>query len=111
MTPGFSATVSTPDAHTVQFRLAGDLTFETAQDLDALIARHLVDLPDVRLLVLDCADIAAIDSTGLSILLLAKRRTEEANAHLHLDNRPPRVERMLTLTGTHAYLTEKPTQP
>ncbi len=111
MTPGFTVTVSLRDPHTVEVRLAGDLTFETAQDLDATIAQQLLDVPEIRDLVLDCADIATIDSTGLSILLMAKRRTQQANTQLHLDNRPLRLDRMLTLTGTHAYLVDTPQPP
>ncbi|GAB3886465.1 hypothetical protein GCM10029964_050800 [Kibdelosporangium lantanae] len=89
MTPGFTATVTTPDAHTVTVHLSGELTFENAEDLDRLTVEQLRDQPELRELVLDCGDLAAIDSMGLSMLLMVKRRAEQANAHLRLDNRPP----------------------
>ncbi|ONI83141.1 hypothetical protein ALI144C_16685 [Actinosynnema sp. ALI-1.44] len=102
-TPSFTATASVPDSYTLEVRLGGELTFENAEDLDALIAEQLPRVPEVRDLFLDCADVVAVDSMGLSVLLMVKRRAQEANARLHLDNRPPRLERMLTLTGTHAH--------
>ncbi|MFJ4693113.1 STAS domain-containing protein [Streptomyces sp. NPDC088766] len=60
----------------------------------------------LRDLHLDCADLTLIDSTGLAMLLMLRRRTYPAGITLHLDNRPAHLERMLQLTGTTEYLTE-----
>ncbi|MFC9291026.1 STAS domain-containing protein [Streptomyces sp. NPDC057052] len=64
---------------------------------------HGATLRDLRL---DCADLTLIDSTGLAMLLMLRRRTYPAGITLHLDNRPAHLERMLQLTGTAEYLTE-----
>jgi anti-anti-sigma factor len=109
-TSGFTATVTVPDPNTLTVHLAGELTFETDDDLDGLIAGHLRELPDVREIVLDCTAITEIDSMGLSILLMIKRRAQQADIRLRLDNRPARLERMLSLTGTYAYLTTARTE-
>ncbi|ALG12036.1 STAS domain-containing protein [Kibdelosporangium phytohabitans] len=105
MKPAFTATISTSEPHTLKVHVGGELTFGNAEDLDALIAEQLLRLPEVRDLFIDCADVAAVDSMGLSVLLMVKRRAQQANAQLHLDNRPARLERMLTLTGTYAHFT------
>jgi anti-anti-sigma factor len=110
MTHGFTTAVSLCDAHTVRIRLGGELTFENAEELDVVISEHLLEFPEIQDLVLDCTDITAVDSIGLSTLLMAKRRAHQVNARLRLDNRPPRLDRMLTLTGTHAHFTEETAQ-
>ncbi|MGE6732696.1 STAS domain-containing protein, partial [Streptomyces sp. NPDC059900] len=44
-------------------------------------------------------------SMGLSILLMIHRRTTAAGVRLHLDDRPAKLNRLLTLTGTLDHFT------
>lgn len=109
--PGFRAAASVPDPRTVKVQLVGELTFGSAEDLDDVIVHKLLEVPGVQDLILDCAEVDAIDSMGLSVLLMVKRRAVEAGARLRLENRTPRLDRMLTLTGTLKHLTEDAVAP
>ncbi|MFF3348835.1 STAS domain-containing protein [Streptomyces sp. NPDC002779] len=89
----------------------GDLDYGTggtflallADALDAYVLKHGTSPSDLHL---DCAELAMVDSVGLSSLLMLRRRTQRARITLHLDNRPEQLTRLLDLTGVTAYLTE-----
>ncbi|MFD6418793.1 STAS domain-containing protein [Streptomyces sp. NPDC060194] len=65
---------------------------------------RLAATPRVRALRLDCAGLEGLDSMGLATLLMLHRRATAAGVRLHLANRPPVLERMLTVTGTLDHL-------
>ncbi|WIV54633.1 STAS domain-containing protein [Amycolatopsis nalaikhensis] len=96
---------SCPDGVTARVTLDGELEFATAARLPRLVTDRLADHPGVREVRLDCAGIVFCDSSGLSALLRVHRVVTAAGARLHLDNRPPALDRLLALTGTTAYLT------
>ncbi|WP_329459314.1 STAS domain-containing protein [Streptomyces sp. NBC_01497] len=88
----------------VLLRLAGELDYESAGELLDAVRAHLPGIgPDG--LRLDCGELTACDSTGLSVLLMSRRLTTAAGVALHLDNRRPPLQRMLEITGTLAHLT------
>ncbi|MFJ9342172.1 STAS domain-containing protein [Streptomyces sp. NPDC101733] len=96
---------------TVQVELRGDLDHHHSDVLlkaatELLAELGTVDEPGaVNEVVLDCAGLIAIDSSGLSTLLMIRRLTDAAHVRLRLVERPLRLERMLDLTGTLAHLT------
>ncbi|MFE9808928.1 hypothetical protein [Streptomyces sp. NPDC005548] len=69
-----------------------------------LAVRHTAErrLLDPRLVF---AGLSGIDSMGLSVPLMIRRRTDAARVRLHLDERPPQLERLLEITGTLDHLT------
>ncbi|MFE9045580.1 STAS domain-containing protein [Streptomyces sp. NPDC007818] len=85
--------------------LAGDLAWDSADELTDTARAHL-DAPavpaDVRV---DCAGLTLCDSMGLSALLTLHRLAAAAGVRLHLDRRPPFLDRMLLVTGTYEHLT------
>ncbi|OIJ68098.1 STAS domain-containing protein [Streptomyces mangrovisoli] len=86
-------------------RLAGELDYDTSDDLIETVLEQLAahsELLDVRL---DFTDLTWIDSTGLSVLLMIHRRTSAAGVRLHLDHRPDVLERMLRITNVLDHLT------
>ncbi|MEU6974187.1 STAS domain-containing protein [Kitasatospora aureofaciens] len=93
---------STPRTLTV--RVAGELDYDTSGELldtvTAHLGHHRAGPREVRL---DCGGITWIDSSGLSALLMIRRRTDDAGAVLHLDDRPPALERLLDLTDVLPY--------
>ncbi|MGY4972145.1 STAS domain-containing protein [Streptomyces nigrescens] len=103
-----SATIATPDRHTAHLHLSGDLDHTTADELLALAVRQMAAQPGLRDLHLNCAQVRACDPMGLSVLLALHRRTSAAGIHLHLDDRPPALDRLLTVTGTLGPLTSPP---
>ncbi|GGX85155.1 STAS domain-containing protein [Streptomyces fructofermentans] len=106
--PPFTLTVETHASWCV-VRVAGDLDYETCDELvDTVVARLTgcsdLDGPpsDLRL---NFAELHSVDSMGLSALLMIRRRTDRAGVRLHLDERPGVLERLLDMTGTLGYLT------
>ncbi|WP_411135875.1 STAS domain-containing protein [Streptomyces sp. C10] len=105
---GRCATIATPDRYTAHLHLSGDLDHTTADELFTLAVRQIAAQPGLRDLHLNCAQVRACDPMGLSVLLALHRRTSAAGIHLHLDDRPPALDRLLTVTGTLGPLTSPP---
>ncbi len=80
-------------------RITGDLDYETADDLVEVASQLLATRTGLRDLHLDFSEMAFLDSAALSALLLLHRRTTHADIELHLDNRPPFLDRVLQVTG------------
>ena len=68
------------------------------------VSRLLDGAPELRHLRLDCSEMTFCDSAGLSGLLQIHRRTSGAGVQLHLDDRPPHLERLRQSTGTLDHL-------
>lgn len=86
-------------------QVAGDLDYVTTRDVVEKVSRLLAEQPELRQLRLDCSGLTFCDSAGLSGLLQIHRRASHAGVWLHLDDRPPHLERMLQVTGTLEHLT------
>ncbi|MET8032288.1 MULTISPECIES: STAS domain-containing protein [unclassified Streptomyces] len=106
--PSFTLTV---DAETTDLvvHVRGDLDHETCDELMSTVDQNLTVRNTAEGRVLDLrlvfAGLHGIDSMGLSALLMIRRRTDAAHVRLHLDERPPHLERLLQITGTLDYLT------
>ncbi|PJN01690.1 sulfate transporter [Streptomyces sp. CB01201] len=90
---------------TVRIELRGDLDYDNADLLLEAATAKLAAHPRLRDLHLGCAELGSIDSTGLSILLMIRRRTDAAEVSLHLEDRTPALDRLLRITGSLEYLT------
>jgi anti-anti-sigma factor len=88
-----------------RMRLAGDLDYVTTPGVVDAVSTLLVEQPTLLHLHLDCETLAFCDSAGLSGLLQIHRRLSSAGVQLHLDDRPPHLERILQITGTLEHLT------
>ncbi len=88
-----------------RLHVAGDLDYVTTRGVVEAASRLLVEQPELRDLHLDCSGLTFCDSAGLSGLLQIRHRTSLAGVQLHLDARPPHLERILTITGTLEHLT------
>jgi anti-anti-sigma factor len=93
----YALTITTAD-RSATLRVAGDLDYETADDL-VEVATQLLDQNDLGDLRLDFSETTFLDSAALSGLLLVHRRTAEAGVALHLDHRPAFLDRVLQVTG------------
>lgn len=89
----------------VRIEVHGDLDYDSADLLLEEVTAQLSARPALTDLHLHCAGLGAVDSMGLSALLMIGRRTTVAGVRLHLDDRPARLDRLLKLTGTLDYLT------
>ncbi|MGW4391973.1 STAS domain-containing protein [Streptomyces sp. NPDC004685] len=93
----------------VRIELDGDLDHYTAGLLVNEATAQLSTRPGLSNLHLHCGGLGVIDSTGLSALLMIKRRTAAVGVRLHLEDRPANLDRLLHLTGTLDHLTAPPT--
>ncbi|MFB8396345.1 STAS domain-containing protein [Streptomyces yangpuensis] len=89
----------------VRVELTGDLDHLHADLLVDAVDRLLAAHPGLRDLRLDCTGLTSVDSSGLSALLMVRRRTDKAGAGLHLDGRTVQLDRILEITGTLGHLT------
>lgn len=105
MSNALTCTWTSPQPATATVVIVGDLEFTTAAALPQLISDRLRDAPEVRDVRLDCGGIEFCDSAGLSALLRAYNAVTSTGRRLHLDNRRPSLDRLLTLTGVLKYLT------
>ncbi|MFH9725498.1 STAS domain-containing protein [Streptomyces sp. NPDC017254] len=85
--------------------LAGDLAWDSANELLDAARAHLDPASGLSAVRLDCARMTLCDSMGLSALLALHRHAAAMGVLLHLDRRPPFLDRLLQLTGTYEHLT------
>ncbi|OBK77333.1 STAS domain-containing protein [Mycobacterium sp. 1164985.4] len=91
-----------------RIHVAGDLDYgHTAPLLDA-VSELISANAGVRELHLDFTGLGFLDSTGLSALLIVHREVSRSDVVLHLDNRPPHLERVLEITGLLDHFTTVP---
>ncbi|WP_017240727.1 STAS domain-containing protein [Streptomyces sp. SS] len=96
--------VAAPDG-ILYVTLAGDLAWDSADELLDAARAHFDPATAPADLRVDCAGLTLCDSMGLSALLALHRLAEAAGVPLHLDRRPPFLDRLLLLTGTYEHLT------
>ncbi|MFC4018774.1 STAS domain-containing protein [Micromonospora sp. GCM10011542] len=83
-------------------RVAGELAYTTATPLRVEIDEMLTDAPPA--LVLDFADLAFIDSTGLAVIVHAWREGQQVGTVVHLRAVPRFLETILDMTGVTGLL-------
>jgi anti-anti-sigma factor len=89
----------TTAARSACVRVAGDLDYLTIDELVDTATQLLAQQADLANLHLDFDRLTFLDSAALSGLFLISRRTAQAGVRLHLDHRPPILERVLHVTG------------
>ncbi|MGW7313543.1 STAS domain-containing protein [Streptomyces sp. NPDC054854] len=103
--PGPLRLTRTDTADTVRIELHGYFDHQDADALLTMVTTVLAEPGRPRDIRVDFTGMAAVDSSGLSVLLMARRRTNAAGARLYFDNRTPELERMLRITGTLDHFT------
>jgi anti-anti-sigma factor len=83
--------------------ISGELDLAAASSLEEELDRALGS--GSRVIVVDLKSLEFIDSTGLSVLVRAHQRAQEAGLELGLVNPGAQVERLLSLTGLADRLT------
>ncbi|MBV2354006.1 STAS domain-containing protein [Streptomyces sp. J2-1] len=104
-TPAEFTLIIFPEPTTLTVRISGELDYDTSEDFVHVVVRHLAEHPRPHDVHLDFHELTWIDSTGLSALLMIHRHTRAADATLHLDNRPPVLDRILLVTNVLDHLT------
>lgn len=83
--------------------VSGELDLAAAASLEEELDRALAS--GAPLIVIDLKELDFVDSTGLSVLVRAHQRAQEAGLDLGLVNPGAQVERLLSLTGLASRLT------
>ncbi|MDR6324518.1 STAS domain-containing protein [Actinoplanes couchii] len=105
--PAVSVVIVPPSAcpHTVCLALAGDLIYETGNDVFDQVQRVMLQHEHLRVLQIDCRQLKLIDSTGLSVFLQIHNWADDSGIDFYLHNPGPVLERILKVTGTYEHLT------
>jgi anti-sigma B factor antagonist len=77
--------------------LSGELDLVSSAALEAELERVNASAPE--LVIVDLRKLEFIDSTGLSTLVKADQRAQDAGSRFAVVNGPPQVQRLLSLTG------------
>ena len=95
--------LSRPDGPCVA--VSGEVDIETAPRL----RRTLVDAAGAgQPVVVDLGAVTFMDSSGLAALIVAQRAATAAGSTIELENVPPAVRRLLSLTGMDTFLPARP---
>ncbi len=87
--------------------LGGELDHDTAGPLREALANAVAARPER--IVVDCAELAFCDSTGLNALLHTRLDAQQVGARLELAALRPPVTRLFEITGADAVFTIYPT--
>lgn len=103
MQPGFDVH-TTHDGTTTTVLIAGEVDLLTSVRVD----RELVAAVDARpeWLRLDLLDVAFMDTSGVAVLLKARRRALEAGCRFTVKSASPAIQRLLEITGLASLLGE-----
>lgn len=94
----------TTTSGSARMQVAGDLVYETVDNMVDAVSQLLRQHPARTQLHLDLSALTFCDSAGLSGLLLVHRRSAQAGVRLHLEHRPEFLDRILDVTGTFEHL-------
>jgi anti-anti-sigma factor len=86
--------------------LAGELDLSTVADLYSQFAELARE--GVNHVALDLTALTFMDSSGLAVLIAENKRVESLQGELIILSPPPRIRRLLELTGLDTYLTIRP---
>jgi anti-sigma B factor antagonist len=81
----------------------GELDLASSPALEEQFEQALAETP--ALVIIDLRELEFMDSTGLSVLIRAHQRTQEAGQRLAIVNGSRQVRRLLSLTGVADRLT------
>jgi len=95
------------DDRTSVLTLSGELDPLTAPTLSEHVGAALAD-PDVEALVFDLGAVSFIDSSGLRVLIAAKKAMQEKDGDLEIRNATPKTYRLLQITGLDTFLEVAP---
>ena len=94
--PGYAIEYAA-DADPPRIRLAGEMDLRAASDLREALLTALSD--GGGSVLLDMAGLSFIDSTIISVLVMARKRADLNHGVVYLTSVPERIGRILALTG------------
>jgi anti-sigma B factor antagonist len=95
--PGELALQTVSQDGAVVVSLTGELDIRSSPELQDVLAA--AQSGDARTVVVDLSGLQFIDSTGLRVLLRAKRHANDGGSELRVRNAPAEVRRLLQIAG------------
>ena len=95
--PEFSTASHQDDASVWTVRVTGELDLATAPRLEAMLEEVLRSEPSTVLLGLE--KVAFLDSTGIRVIVTARKQLEARGAHLVIDGLSAAVQQVLEVSG------------
>jgi anti-sigma B factor antagonist len=92
------------DGTTARVTVRGEIDVATAPQLRELL--HELIQGGAQQIVLDCRDLGFLDSSGIGLLVAARKRL--GDGELVVDSPPAHVRKVLELTGVAAALSLRP---
>ncbi len=89
--------VRDPDALPPLLRLSGEMDLRAAPELREALLKALAD--GQGSVLLDLAELSFIDSTIISVLIMARKRADTSDGEVRLRAVPGRIQRILAITG------------
>ena len=102
MQSNFRVDVTTENGAPV-LSVRGELDLASSPALEEQVERAVADAPST--VIIDLRELEFMDSTGLSVLIRAHQRAQEAGHRLAIVNGSRQVRRLLSLTGVAERLT------
>ncbi|SMC47698.1 STAS domain-containing protein [Papillibacter cinnamivorans] len=81
-----------------RIRLLGEIDHHAARQISAEIGR-IIDTHLPRSCTLDLSGVTFMDSSGIAVLLRAKRRAEEIDGSFSVEGAGPQIKRVMQTTG------------
>lgn len=78
-------------------KLSGEMDLRAATDLREALLKALSD--GGGSVLLDLSELSFIDSTIISVLIMARKRADSSSGEVRLRNVPGRIQRILAITG------------
>lgn len=97
MNPGDLQVVVSSAESEHEVRLLGELDMATASQLRDELVRLTAN--GAKLVIIDLADLAFIDSTGLSVLITGLKRLRQQGGDMALRSPTPGTRKVLEITG------------
>jgi anti-sigma B factor antagonist len=95
-----------PDVSPPCLRLNGEMDLRAATDLREALLNALTEGSGT--ILLDLEKLTFIDSTIISVLIMARKRADSANGEVRLRNLPSRIQRILSITGIESLFPIEP---
>ena len=93
------------DGRATVLAISGELDLASSPALESELDRVVDSTGDGSMVILDLRELEFMDSTGLSVLVKANQRSQEAGRRFGLINGGRQVQRLLSLTGVAERMT------
>lgn len=88
----------TQEGDTIRARIGGEIDHHHAREIRAQLDAALNERMPKRL-VLDLSEVSFMDSSGVGLIMGRYRLMKEMDGTVTVENVPPRIEKMLRLSG------------